>query len=139
MSKFLCAMVGFSGGLAVGGGIAAFFSALGVVTRLIMLCGTEKYHKLYPISILLGSLCSTLAYFLDIQLNTSKVLLIFVGCLMGVFVGMVASALAEVIDVIPVLSKRLGLVHWIYAIILAMVFGKVCGSLLFWLVPNFYK
>ncbi len=56
-----------------------------------------------------------------------------IGLLSGVFVGMLAAALTEVLNVFPILAKRLGIDEQIVVLLMAMVFGKVAGSLFHWI------
>mgnify|MGYP000980189750 FL=1 len=53
---------------------------------------------------------------------------------MGTFVGLFASALAEVLNVVPVFAKKFKVKHELKFIIGALIFGKVVGSLFYWLV-----
>jgi stage V sporulation protein AB len=56
---------------------------------------------------------------------------------MGIFIGMLAAALTEVVNVIPIMAKRLKMqVHLVY-LIMAMTMGKVAGSLFEWLFFEF--
>ena len=57
---------------------------------------------------------------------------------MGIFVGMVASALAETLDVLPFTSTYIGINRWVYLWIIALIFGKIIGSIIYWTVPGFY-
>lgn len=56
-----------------------------------------------------------------------------VGLLAGVFVGMLAAALTEVLNVLPILAKRIGLRSKIIILLMAIVIGKIAGSLFHWL------
>jgi len=131
-------MVGFAGGLVVGGAVAAFFTALGVVTRIVEIGKTKRYLYLYKISILAGTVTSALLYFFSFKVKGSSYILIFIGLFMGIFVGMIASALAEVLDVIPLIASSLNIGKWIYIIIFSIIIGKIVGSLIYWIVPGFY-
>lgn len=57
-----------------------------------------------------------------------------VGLFDGIFVGMLAAALTEVLNVLPILAKRLRMTSYLFGLLLAMVFGKVAGSLFDWFV-----
>jgi stage V sporulation protein AB len=46
---------------------------------------------------------------------------------------MFAAALTEVLNVIPILTKRLKLKPHLFSLLMAMVLGKVTGSLVDWL------
>jgi stage V sporulation protein AB len=56
------------------------------------------------------------------------------GLLSGVFVGLLAAALTEVVNVLPILAKRIGMEPRIFWLLLAMMLGKVVGSLFQWIV-----
>ena len=56
--------------------------------------------------------------------------------LMGGFIGLLASALAEVLNVIPVLLGRLDLQNYTKYIFISLASGKVVGSLIDWIFMN---
>ncbi len=138
MNSFLLVLIGFSGGLVVGGAVAAFITVLGVITRIVEIVKAKKYLILYQLSILTGILISTLLYLFPLKARLSDFILVFIGLFMGIFVGMIASALAEVLNIIPLIEKSLKIGQWIYAIIFALIAGKIIGSLVYWLIPGFY-
>lgn len=138
MKNLVLVALGLSGGAVVGAGVFAFFMVLGVVTRAMDIGRTEGYEKAYKIAILLGSLISTFIYIFDLGIKAHRGWLIAVGLFMGTFVGMVASALAEVLNVIPFLSINMGIDGWVYLLITAIILGKVVGSIIYWMVPGFY-
>jgi len=45
-----------------------------------------------------------------------------------------AASLTEVLNVLPILAKRLRIQHAILHLLMAMAFGKVAGSLLQWIL-----
>jgi stage V sporulation protein AB len=49
------------------------------------------------------------------------------------FIGMLAAALTEVLNVFPILAKRIGLGDKIVILLMAIVFGKIIGSLFHWI------
>lgn len=127
-------MIGFSGGLAVGGGFVAFITVLGIIPRLIQLTKTEKLIKVYTASVLLGLLAGTYLSFADVNLNQPFFFLGIWGLLHGIFNGMLAAALTEVLNVYPVLTKRIRLEHKLIVLLMAIVFGKIIGSLFQWTI-----
>ena len=127
-------MIGFSGGLAVGGGFVAFITVLGIIPRLIKLTKTEKLIKVYTASVLLGLLAGTYLSFADVNLNQPFFFLGIWGLLHGIFNGMLAAALTEVLNVYPVLTKRIRLEHKLIVLLMAIVFGKIIGSLFQWTI-----
>jgi len=66
-----------------------------------------------------------------------RVILSFWGLFHGIFIGMVAAALVEVLNVFPLLSRRLHLENYMLALLMALVFGKVIGSLFQWFFINY--
>ena len=138
MRTIFLIILGFSGGAAVGAGIFTFFTVLGVVARVIDIGKTERHGNIYKIAILFGSLVSTSIYMFGFRIRASRFWLIIIGLFMGIFVGMVASALAEVLNVIPYLSNRMGINKWIYLTIIGIIFGKIIGSIIYWIIPGFY-
>nr|WP_026681063.1 stage V sporulation protein AB [Priestia megaterium] len=125
-------IIGFAGGLAVGGGYVAFITVLGIVPRLIQLSKTEPFLNIYAACILLGSLFGTLLSFTNITWNYSFVFIMIWGILQGIFNGMLAAALTEVLNVFPILYKRIGIEKHTMWLLMAIVFGKIAGSIFQW-------
>jgi stage V sporulation protein AB len=75
----------------------------------------------------------TLVMFQDIHLHISPYVLILFGLLGGSFVGMMTAALTEVLNVWPILAKRIGVDDKIVILLMALVFGKIFGSLFHWI------
>lgn len=59
--------------------------------------------------------------------------LIPIGLMYGIFIGMLAAALTEVTNVLPILAKRIGVDDQIVWLLMAIVIGKVAGSLFHWM------
>lgn len=125
--------LGFSGGLSVGAGYVAFLTVLGIIPRLTQLTKTMKMIQLYEWAIVLGAIVGTIVILQDIHLHLSPFLLLIFGLLGGVFVGMMTAALTEVLNVWPILAKRIGVEDKITFLLMALVFGKIIGSLFHWI------
>lgn len=138
MNRLLLIAIGLSGGAIVGTGMSAFITVLGVVVRIMDLSKTQRYGYVHKIAILLGSVVSTFIYLFKFDIRASRIWLLIVGLFMGVFVGMVASALAETLDVLPFTSNNMGINRWVYLWIIALIFGKIIGSIIYWIIPGFY-
>lgn len=126
-------IVGFAGGLAVGCGFVAFLSVLGIIPRLVQLSKTKNLLKVYSACIILGSVFGTFLSFTNITWQQPKLTLIFFGSFQGIFNGMLAAALTEVLNVFPIISKRVRLEQRLLLFLMAFVFGKIAGSLFQWL------
>ncbi|MBM7646235.1 stage V sporulation protein AB [Scopulibacillus daqui] len=127
-------VVGFSSGLAVGCGFVAFLTVLGIIPRLAQLTKTFRFIRAYEWSIVVGALFGTWVGLRDIHLATAPVFLIPIGLASGIFVGMLAAALTEVLNVLPILAKRIGINEQILILLMALVLGKVFGSLFHWTI-----
>nr|MBT3116200.1 stage V sporulation protein SpoVAB [Streptococcus oralis] len=58
---------------------------------------------------------------------------VILGIFCGTFIGMLAAALTEVLNVLPILAKRVGIEGKIVVLLVALVLGKVIGSLFHWI------
>lgn len=126
--------VGFASGLAVGAGLVAFLTVLGIVPRLIQLSKTSRFMETYEASVVIGSLVGVFFSFSEIVLNLPSIFVVIWGSLHGVFIGMLAAALTEVLNVFPLLAKRIGLGNHLIWLLMAIVFGKIFGSIFQWTV-----
>ncbi|RDW19118.1 stage V sporulation protein AB [Oceanobacillus arenosus] len=127
-------IIGFSGGLAVGGGFVAFITVLGIIPRLIQLTNTEKLVKMYGACVIFGLLMGSYLSFADIRLNQPIITLVLWGLFHGIFNGLLAAALTEVLNVFPVVSKRIRMERHLLILLMAIVFGKIIGSLFQWTI-----
>jgi len=132
--RFVEIIIGFSGGLAVGAGFVAFLTVLHIIPRLIQLSKTEKYLSIYSTCVIFGVLFGTYLTLTPAPWNQSVVILLLFGSIHGIFNGMLAAALTEVLNVFPILFKRIGLDNFLLWLLAAIVFGKIFGSLFQWLI-----
>lgn len=134
LTRSLEILIGFAGGLAVGVGFVAFLTVLRIIPRLIQLSKAEKHLNIYSACVILGTLFGTYLSFMGIPFNQPIVLLIIIGSLHGIFNGMLAAALTEMLNVFPLIFRRIGVDQHLLWLLMALVFGKVSGSLFQWLV-----
>lgn len=125
--------IGLSGGLAVGSGMVAFLVVLDVLPRLAQI--TRSYHLIgwYEGAVVAGSLFFTCIDFFNISFSFYPLSAAVFGLFAGGFIGMLAGALTEVVNVLPILAKRIGMGTYMIWFLMAMIFGKMIGSLLDWL------
>ncbi|MFU0791561.1 stage V sporulation protein AB [Virgibacillus proomii] len=126
------ALIGFSAGLAVGAGYVAFITILGIIPRLIQLSKTEMFLPIYTACILLGSIFGIYLSFTSRTWEYSAIIVAIWGLMQGIFNGMLAAALTEVLNVFPILYKRMGVEKHLLWLFMAIVFGKIAGSLFQW-------
>ena len=82
--------------------------------------------------LLLEPLSGVVASLRDPILGISSLFLIPLDYLVVSLYGMLAAALTEVLNVFPVLAKRLGIDGKIIILIMAIVLGKIFGSIFQW-------
>ncbi|WP_036709832.1 stage V sporulation protein AB [Paenibacillus pinihumi] len=130
------ALLGLAGGIAVGSGMVALLVVFDLIPRLAQLARAYKKSIWFETALVAGSVYWSLADFLDwkLFLPLNHIPMAGMGLLDGIFIGMLAAALTEVMNVLPILAKRLHLGGFIHALVMAMVLGKVLGSLFDWLV-----
>lgn len=134
LDNLLLVFIGLAGGVAVGSGFVAFLTVLDIIPRLTVITRTKGSIHLYSYALVAGTLVATWADFREWEGSLSPVSTVPVALLSGCFVGLLAAALTEVINVLPILSKRLGMQSKIIYLLMAMVFGKVVGSLIQWII-----
>jgi len=128
--------LGFAGGIAVGAGVIALFIVLDMIPRLAQITRTfDKVHW-YEGAMVSGSFIGTIADFWNWKIAGPWLFSGVVGLFNGIFIGMLAAALTEVLNVLPIIAKRLHMQRYLFGLLLAMVFGKVAGSLFEWFIYN---
>jgi len=149
---FKLLILGFSGisfGLLAAAGVFTVLSAVGLIPRFIGNTHTAKEIWLYEDMVIWGTICGGLfSLFADLwqmapwgegYLGTGTwqmlghFLLLVVGLFSGMFVGCLALAVAEMLDSIPIFTRRISFRHGLGLVILSVAFGKLCGALYyFW-------
>lgn len=142
-------VIGFSCGTVASGGIFSLLAAVGLVPRFAGKTKTAKYALWYEECIVLGAIWGTL-FSLFPQLGVigkilqglsltgflvSRAFLIVFGVFTGIFIGCLALAIAEMLNAIPIFARRIRLRHGLGICILAVILGKMFGSLLYFLGP----
>ena len=123
------ATIGLCGGLLVAGGLFAFLALVGVIPRLAAGTKTAKFITFYEDMALLGCVGGNLLFLYRFGLPPGTVFLGMYGIGSGVFTGCLAAALAEVVNMFPVLSERINLKKGMTAIMTLFAIGKLAGSL----------
>ena len=136
--NIVLAIMGFSSGAIVAGGIFAFIAVIGVVPRFAQITGTQNKIKIYEDAIILGGILGSIETFTDFTLPVGNFFAIIIALSIGIFIGSLAVSLAEVIDVMPIFMRRARLTKGLSIFISAIAAGKLLGSLAYFMLPNFY-
>ena len=136
-------LISGSFGLLAAAGVFTVLAAVGLVPRFAGKTHTGRKVILYEEMIIAGTIIggSISVFEKYFQLKgvlggggTIGVLLLAVfGLFAGMFVGCLALAIAEMLDSIPIFSRRIGFRHGMSVAIGAMALGKICGSLFYFI------
>lgn len=138
IKEILCVFLGFSSGVVISGAVFAFIAIIGVVPRLAQKTKTGQYIKIYEEALIAGGIFGTSTMIFQYRLPIGKPAVIFVSLCTGVFYGCMAVCLAEILDVIPILTRRIKVERGMFWFILALAVGKSFGSLLYYTVSGFF-
>lgn len=144
INKILLAWTAFGAGIAVAGGFVAFISLIGIVTRLAGITKTADAIMLYEDSMMLGLILCNILSLYSLKLTwigrfLSHLFILSGGFFTGIFVGCLAGALAEVVNIIPIFSRRMKLRKGFPYMVKAAAVGKCIGCLLQLYILNYFK
>ena len=132
---FFLAFTGLSAGLAVSAGTFALIISLRIVPRMIGKGHSANRIILFENMIILGGICGTVVtVYPNLMLPFGSPFLILYGLLSGIQVGCLVMALAEIMNVFPIMFRRFGLKIGLQWVIASMAVGKTLGGLWY-----FYK
>lgn len=153
------AIYGLSSGLLVSAGIFTVLLAVGLAPRFVGATHTAKKIFLYEGCIMAGAVLGTFfsvvpalfhagewlrrqiwlfsdgagSFLSDAVDVLGQVFLGAAGLFMGMFVGCLALAIAEMLNSIPIFARRISYRHGLGIALLAVALGKLAGSLFyFW-------
>ena len=133
--------VGGSFGLLSAAGVFTVFSAVGLVPRFAGKTHSAQEIYWYENMIVLGSVIGCLVSIwpdswkrVTAGLDEFQIFwLIIIGLFSGMFVGCLALSIAEMLDSIPIFTRRISFRKGIGLAVCSVAAGKLCGSLFyFW-------
>lgn len=131
VSQIVMAVIGFSGGIIVAGGLFGFIVGLGVISDFADRTHTGKYILLYEDAVMCGGILGNLMFVYNITLYGQELLVTTFGLFAGIFLGGWAMALTEVLNVFPIFVRRIKLAKCVPYVILSIAIGKGISSLLY--------
>ena len=126
----ILAVIGFTGGFVIAAGLVAFITVIGVLTRLAIRTNTASRIMMYEDIVVLGAGIGNIVILFDLRLPFGIIGMIIFGGFAGSFVGCLAVALEEVIQVFPIFAQRIKLKFGIPIIVLSLALGKGIGAFL---------
>ena len=129
LKNILLASIGLSAGGVIAAGLFAFITAIGIVPRLAGKTHTAGHARLYEDCIVLGAGTGNAVQLFHLPMAGGWPVLAVFGLCACVFVGCLIMSLAETLDAVPVMTRRLRLAVGFQYIILSLALGKCAGSL----------
>ncbi len=117
-------------GGAVSAGYVAFITLLGVFEKLAEKYKASKYRYTIETFMILGVTFGNLFQILQISIPYGTMGFIIYNLMGGIFTGCLAGALAETLDVFPILSRRLNIRKHFPYILVAAALGKILGCII---------
>ena len=151
MRVLLLVAIGGSFGLLAAAGVFTVFVAVGIVPRFAGRTHTAKHIFLYEEMVTFGAvlggivsifpeyfqlgghLRAAAGQYTQIWITTGNLALAVFGLFAGMFVGCLALAIAEMLDSIPIFSRRISFRQGLGLAVCSMALGKLCGSLFYFL------
>lgn len=119
----------FAGG-AISAGYVAFITLLGVFEKLAEKYKSNKYAHVIETLIIIGVTLGNLIFLFEWKIHTGLIGLLIFNLLGGIFIGCLAGALAETLDVFPILSRRFKIREYLPYVLIAGAVGKAIGCAL---------
>lgn len=118
---------GFAGG-AVSAGYVAFITLLGVFDKLAEKYKASNYARLIETLIIAGVTTGNILYLFQFQIYVGLFGFYVFNLFGGIFTGCLAGALAETLQVFPILSRRFKVRDYLPYVLVAAAMGKAVGS-----------
>lgn len=130
------AVIGLCSGGVIASGVVAFIITLGIEPRFAGITRTAGKIRLYEDFAMLGAVLGTVLTLWGDRMPLDWIGHIGLGAyglFAGIFLGAWIVALAEVVNIFPIMVRRIGLTRGLWIAILAVAVGKTLGSLYyFW-------
>ena len=139
IKSLLLVLIGLAAGGSIAGGVFAFIIMIGVLPRLAGRTHTGWAYWQYENAVIVGGLIGNLATIFSLKLPIGYVGMGLFGLFAGMYVGCFAMALAEVLNVFPVFSRRIHLKEGMPYMVVAMALGKSLGAIYQLCIPIWQK
>lgn len=138
---------GISFGLLTAAGVFTVLTAVGLIPRFVGETHSAKEVWLYEDMVILGTILGgvfsvfgqewNMGAWMREHLSAAAVRIIsdgsmiLIGIFGGMFVGCLALAIAEMLDSIPIFTRRISFRHGLGCMVLSVALGKLCGALFY--------
>ena len=131
--KIFLVVAGISSGCAVSLALLAFVNAIGIYPSMATRTRTGAFLVFYENVAGLGLVAGSVFSVYQISYENLRWLVLVAGLSYGCFVGILIMGLAEVMDVFPIMFKRIKLKTGLAVIVLMAATGKLIGSLCYFI------
>ncbi|MCD7862947.1 MAG: stage V sporulation protein AB [Lachnospiraceae bacterium] len=137
LSKLLIMFIGFGAGALTSCGVTSVLMAVGLTPRFIGRVHEARHIYLFESMIIWGSAAgAVLGVFHDalsglLRPLSGILLRVFYGFFAGIFVGSLAIAIAEMLEVFPIFTRRMHFTRELPYLLLAAALGKSVGAFLY--------
>ena len=139
-NKTFLSLCGLGFGLIASGGVFTVLISVGLIPRFAGKTHTADHALLYENAVIIGTIVGGALSVFSVGNGIvpfvwlRMVFLILYGVFSGIFVGCLALAIAEMLDAVPIFSRRIGFRKGLGIAILFVALGKLVGSLLYFYV-----
>ena len=124
---------GLSAGIVVGAGVVALLILVGIIPRMAQITKTKSFISYYEKILVIGTLLGSLISIQNISISIGRIGVLILGLSYGIYIGFLSSGLAEILDYIPIVSRRLKIpTLYLKYIIISLLIGKVIGAMIGW-------
>jgi stage V sporulation protein AB len=145
-NNIFLAVFGLCGGGLVAAGLFAFINILGLIPRLAARTHTASQIRRYENWIVGGAVFGNLVnlhqvefyrYLPEVDQWVPLLFSVIMGTFSGIFVGCLVMSLAETLEALPTMNRRIHLSVGIQYVIEALAVGKLVGSLVYFLMLRY--
>ena len=126
----LLALTCFASGIAIAGGYFAFISLIGIFPKLLEKVKGARHYMIIECLLAYGAGIANVLYLFNIPLHITWAGYAVICLFGGIFVGCLAGALTEVLNVLPIASRRFNVRRNMPYVIYGLAAGKLVGSLI---------
>ena len=126
----LLAASAFAAGTAIAAGFFAFISLIGIFPKLIEKIKGNRHYMLIECLLAYGATIGNIIYIFNVSIPVTIIGMSVFTLLGGIFTGCLVGALAEVLNIFPILSRRFNIRRNMPYVIYVIAAGKLIGSII---------
>lgn len=131
IKEVLLGITGLGAGALVSAGVFALISVIGLIPRMAGKTHTGSFVKSYEMAVLFGGIFGNAMNIFRISIPLGVFGITVFGIFAGIFVGCLATSLAESLGATAIFARRVRLHKGMGVIILSAAIGKMLASLMF--------